>query len=116
MEETAQSEMFSGFFDEKVRDHRRNARARYKELMDEHGPLLPQSALSVWLDISRARVSQLVLDGTLPRFEIGGHNYIPMVAVEFYRTAERKAGRPIREKTLGDNVSAVWKSFKNRRK
>jgi hypothetical protein len=116
MMEEAQAELFSGLFAEVERDRRRGLRLRYKELMQEHGPLLPQSALSMWLDISRARVSQLVQDGTLPRFEVGGHNYIPMVAVELFRTSERKAGRPIAEKTMADNYRELWNAYKNRRK
>jgi len=85
------------FFDFPVLEERsapRSVLAQIKKAMDEHGMLFPQYLVVSVLGLSRQRVSKLIEEGKLASVEIDGKNYIPAVALEFFLTEERKAGRP----------------------
>jgi hypothetical protein len=97
MDGVAQPELFGGLFADEESQRRRTVRARLLELTEQHGPMIPQSVMPLYLDVSRARVSQWIQEDRFPVFEVGGKNFIPMVSVEFFRDEERKNGRPILE-------------------
>lgn len=48
---------------------------------------------SRYLELSRARISQLVNKGTFESIEIGSNVLIPLVQVEAYKATKRKPGR-----------------------
>ena len=100
MDVTAQPELFGGLFADRERAERRTVRARLLELTELHGPMIPQSIIPLYLDLSKQRIHQFIQEGRFPVFEVGGKNFIPLVAIEFFRDEERKSGRPIGELTL----------------
>lgn len=123
MDATAQPELFGGLFADRELSRRRTVRARLMELTEEHGPMVPQNIMPVYLDVSRSRVAEMIRLGTLPAFEVGGKNFVPMVAIELWRDGERKAGRPVEELTLRESYrrhltphwEALKKTLKNNR-
>lgn len=122
MDVTAQPELFGGLFADYEGERRRTVRARLLQLTELHGPMVPQSIIPIYLDLSKQRVSQLILGDRLPVFQVGGKNWIPMVAIELFRDEERKSGRHIKELSLREAYSKVlpahWdnlkKSFRKR--
>lgn len=103
MDAVAQPELFGGLFADQEVSRRRTVRARLLELTELHGPMVPQSVIPLYLDVSRSRVSQWVQEDRFPVFEVGGRNFIPMVAIELFRDEERKTGRPIQEMTMRES-------------
>jgi hypothetical protein len=117
MEAVAQPELFDGLFADREAHARQTVRARLLALNQEHGPMIPQSIIPLYLDVSRSRVSQWVAEKRFAVFEVGGKNFIPLVAIEFFRDEERKNGRPVGELTLLESIKRhAWEPFKNRRK
>jgi hypothetical protein len=103
MEAIAQPELFGGLFVDLERERRRSVRSLLMELTELHGPLLPQSVIPVYLDVSKQRVSQLIEEGRWPVFKVDGKNFVPMLAIEFFREEERKSGRPVKELTFRES-------------
>lgn len=116
MDGTAQPELFGGLFADYESERRRTVRARLLELTELHGPMIPQSVIPIYLDLSKQRVSQLISEDRLPVFQIGGKNWIPMVAIELFRDEERKSGHHIKELSLREAYAKVlpahWENVK----
>jgi hypothetical protein len=81
--------------------------AAVRAIVAEKGTVLPQHMVADLLDISRARVGQLVDDGRLEAVQIHGIRYVTADSVEACAKIERRiTGRPPRKL---DNV-ALWKT------
>lgn len=120
MDAVAQPELFGGLFADEECARRRTVRARLLELTEQHGPLIPQHIIALYLDVSRSRVHQWIEENRFPVFEVGGKNFIPMVALELFRDEERKNGRPVRElgfvESIRRHIPPMIKAYRDSKK
>ena len=92
-------------FPELYADLPRSERSKWKqlkEMMDisqENGQLIPQNLAAVVLDVSNQRISDLINNQTLRCWEFLGKKFVCEKDLLAYATSERKAGRPIRERS-----------------
>ncbi len=82
-------------------------RSPLREMLDaieRHGPLVPKAFLPLVLDISKQRVHQLITEGKLASIEVAERTMVPIAALEVFLSAERKTGRPLKERMLRDAI------------
>lgn len=88
-----------------------------KQIVDEKGLILPQHMVADLLDLSRARVGQLIDDGRLEAVVVHGVRYVTEVSVVSFAKEERKTGRPLKcldnQGIWQASVSAARRAFKN---
>lgn len=70
----------------------------------EHGALVPPALVAGVLGVSRQRVMELVEAGRLVRVEIDGHPFITENSVVAHARDERKAGRPVKTRSLAGQI------------
>lgn len=82
--------------------------------MKRQDGLLNFSQAATLLGLSRARVSQLVMDGTFQRFTFCGHHYVSMKEVRVRAATEIKLGRPPKNpvKQVRNSVKAALQTDK----
>jgi hypothetical protein len=92
-------------------------RSAYREFMDaveKYGPLMPQSYVPLVLDVSRARVSELIGDERIARVQVRKKWFVPVASLEAFRADERKNGRPVKELSLVESYRKhLFKRAKN---
>jgi hypothetical protein len=113
MEAVAQAELFPVL---EASEPRRSAYREYMDAYEEHGPLWPQSFVHVALEVSQQRVDQLISEGRIPRIQIRGKWFVPVISVETYKAEERKSGRPVRERTVREQYRKFRELYKSRKK
>lgn len=113
MEAVLQDELFPAIASE---SQRKSKLREFMEVIDLHGPLIERAHIPVVLDVSRQRVHQLVEEGRIATVKVQGRVFIPMASLDAYLSEERKNGRPVRERTLSENVREVISTFKKNRK
>lgn len=72
--------------------------AKFLRLSREYGGLVPQNMLPDAMEVSRARVAQLIGAGRFRVIEIGGRNYVPAEELAHFLTLQRPTGRPTKPK------------------
>jgi len=79
----------------------KRVRTKWEELQEmaeegeKHGGFIPQFIAAVLLDVSKARVGQLVEDGRLKRYTYFGKPFVTVDDVSAFINSERKTGRPV---------------------
>lgn len=75
---------------QKVMEHFREIKA----ISEKKGMLVPARLAARILDVSAARVNDLMKSGTLERVEVNEHPFVTEESLIEYAASERKAGRP----------------------
>ena len=78
------------------------------DLVDKHGPIVPQAMAAELLNLSTQRISQLVAEGTLVPVEFRGRKWLTEKQIRAFIEIEREAGRPWKEPSKKE----LWKRSK----
>lgn len=82
---------------------RRSALRDFIDAVEIHGPVMPQAYVSQVLDVSRARVTELINAGRIARVQLRGKWFVPLAALEAFLADERKNGRPAKATWLAEH-------------
>jgi hypothetical protein len=82
---------------------KRSAWREYRDAIEKHGPLMPQSYVKYVLDVSQQRVSQFIEEDRIPRVQVRGQWFVPLASLEVFLAYERKNGRPVKELTMRES-------------
>ncbi len=89
------------------------------EAVRKYGALMTRDMVAAALGVSRQRVHQLIYSGKIAAIRVGDHDYVPLAALEIYRSTRvtvprrtpRQGGDPTREQHHGPSVWHADESF-----
>lgn len=90
-------------------EQKKSRLSSFLAVMREHGPVVPQTMAAEFLDVSRQRVHQFISEGRLVTVTVNGQRFIPVAALEFFVTEERKNGRPFKQPKFSQLMRAGLK-------
>jgi hypothetical protein len=82
---------------------KRSAWREFRDAIETHGPLMPQSYVKYVLDVSQQRVSELIQADRISRLLVRGKWFVPVASLEVFLADERKVGRPLKELTMRES-------------